>query len=47
MQYEQSEIVLTRELVSYDEWNFVAVEKRQKAMSEKVAEIWAFPEVDE
>ena len=30
VQYEQSEIVLTRELVSYDEWNFVAVEKRQK-----------------
>lgn len=47
VQYEQSEIVLTRELVSYDEWNFVAVEKRQKVMSEKVAEIWAFPEVDE
>ena len=41
--YQQSQILLTQDLISYDQWDFMVVEERQRRMSENVAEVWAFP----
>lgn len=42
--YALSDILITKELEDYDQWNLEAVNTRQTAMSEDVNEIWAFPE---
>jgi uncharacterized protein with ParB-like and HNH nuclease domain len=42
--YEQSEILLTRQLTAYTEWNDETIETRQREMSERAIGIWSFPE---
>lgn len=41
--YGQSELVTTQELQNLDEWTPASIDQRQNALSEHVAEIWAFP----
>lgn len=41
--YAQSELLLTRGLLSHDEWNEGIINQRQIMLSTRVAMIWAFP----
>jgi hypothetical protein len=41
--YADSDIVMTRELLTYDAWDTAAIERRQRELSEWVFDIWKFP----
>lgn len=43
--YEQSELVMTRSLLSYDDWNIESVEERQQEMGRLASTIWIFPDM--
>jgi uncharacterized protein with ParB-like and HNH nuclease domain len=40
--YQQSELVITNELVNYEEWSSVSVENRQMEMANIAVSIWSF-----
>jgi len=42
--YERSEILLTCELLEYEEWNLPDIETRQERMAAMAGSIWQFPE---
>jgi hypothetical protein len=41
--YEQSDILMTRELVSWDEWDAGAIDARQQELANWAFDIWHFP----
>lgn len=41
--YQPSDLVLTKELLAYDEWDTAAVDARQRELSDWVFDIWKFP----
>ena len=41
--YKPSDILMTKELLAYDEWTPATIESRQAELSEWVFEIWHFP----
>lgn len=41
--YEQSELLITRGLVAYNEWSPAKIDERQNELSNKIAVLWAFP----
>lgn len=43
--YEQSDLLLTRELLDYGAWDAVAVDERQARLSEYALELWGFSEL--
>jgi hypothetical protein len=42
--YEQSELLATRALLTFDEWNLNKLNERQQGLSQKALEIWKYPE---
>jgi uncharacterized protein with ParB-like and HNH nuclease domain len=42
--YEESEILITQDLLDYDEWDLESINDRQEKMSELVSSIWSFPD---
>ena len=41
--YMASQLLITQELVGYDEWNLEAIDHRQSEFAQEVPRIWAFP----
>ena len=42
IKYEESDLLLTKELLEYDEWSPQTIEDRQMALSEAAVEIWKY-----
>ena len=45
--YEESEILITQDLLAYDEWDEASIDARQAQLSERATQIWVLPCVDE
>lgn len=43
--YQESQLLLTQDLLTREEWNINEVENRQRELSERASTIWSFPEV--
>lgn len=41
--YQQSDLLLTKELTQYEEWNAETIAERQERMSELASQIWSLP----
>jgi hypothetical protein len=41
--YAGSDVVMTKELLAFDEWNIATIEARQRELSDWVFDIWHFP----
>lgn len=42
--YEESDLLLSKELVKYDDWNIETIDRRQEEMAQYALSIWNFPD---
>lgn len=42
--YKESQLFITNELITYDDWNLETIDKRQREFAGRASTIWAFPE---
>ncbi|HEX6747765.1 MAG TPA: DUF262 domain-containing protein [Longimicrobium sp.] len=45
--YQESNLLVTRDLLNYEEWNWDTVQERQKRLASFAPEIWRYPDIEQ